>query len=174
MRLTLVTRSAAETEALGRRLGERAPAAGVLTLAGPLGAGKTVLAQGVLAGLGVPGPHPSPTYTIVRRYERAGGGPVWHVDAYRLGEPEELGWDEVLGGGGLVLVEWPDALAELLSADRLKVALARTGEPDGRRVALVACGESAEAWLARAAAEGLPGQPLENADEAKERSGCVG
>jgi tRNA threonylcarbamoyladenosine biosynthesis protein TsaE len=152
----LTCASAAETLALGRRLGETAPEAGVLTLAGPLGAGKTVLAQGVLAGLGVPAPHPSPTFTIVRRYVRPGPGrgPVWHVDAYRLGGPEEdLGWDEVLTGDGLVLVEWPEALASILPGDRLDVSLARQG-PSGeeRMVRLMARGSVARAWLARALA----------------------
>ena len=173
MRLTVATRSAAETEALGRRLGERAPASGVLTLAGPLGAGKTVLAQGVLAGLGVPGPHPSPTYTIVRRYVRRGGGPVWHVDAYRLGGPEELGWDEVLGGDGLVLIEWPQALADLLPLDRLEVAITRVGDASGRRVDLVARGEGASAWLSRAAAGGLPGHRAAGAAAPEERARCL-
>ncbi len=174
MRCALTTRSAAETEAVGRRLGARAPAAGVLTLSGVLGAGKTVLAQGVLAGLGVPGPHPSPTFTIVRRYVRPGGGIVWHVDAYRLAEPEELGWDEVLGGDGLVLIEWPEALAELLPRDRMEAVLARTGDGSARRIELIGHGQVAADWLGRAVAEGLPGSAGGEPDAEPAPAGWLG
>jgi tRNA threonylcarbamoyladenosine biosynthesis protein TsaE len=147
MRVALATESAAETAALGRRLGGAAPASGVLTLSGALGAGKTVLAQGVLEGLGVPGPHPSPTFTIVRRYAGR-AGPVWHIDAYRLGGPEDLGWDEVLEG--LALIEWPDALIEVLPADRLELSLTRPVGGERREIELVARGPAAAAWLERA------------------------
>ena len=143
----LATRTAEETRELGRRLGHAAPSSAVLTLSGPLGAGKTVLAQGVLEGMGVPGPHPSPTFTVIRRYARPGGGWAWHVDAYRLSGPEDLGWDEVLDA--LVLVEWPAALLELLPADRLEATLERVGA-EGRRLEIVATGALARAWLEQA------------------------
>lgn len=130
MRRELATTSAAETAALGRRLGAAAPRGGVAGLWGPLGAGKTVLAQGMLAGMGVPGPHPSPSFVLVRRYPRPGGGWAAHVDAYRLqlaagDRLEDLGWDELFGEGSLVIVEWAERVVAALPADRLEVRIAR-------------------------------------------------
>jgi tRNA threonylcarbamoyladenosine biosynthesis protein TsaE len=155
MERALVTRGPEETAAIGRRLAASAPPSGVLALSGPLGAGKTVLAQAVLAGLGVPGPHPSPTFTLLRRYPRPGGGWVWHVDAYRLaGADDDPGWEDVFAADALALVEWPEHLDGLLPADRLEVAIARpaAGPAEARRLKLRAGGPGAAAWLAAALA----------------------
>jgi tRNA threonylcarbamoyladenosine biosynthesis protein TsaE len=85
----------------------------VLLLSGDLGAGKTVLARGVAAGLGVPPDEvQSPTYTLVREHRAASGQRLVHLDLYRL-EPEEaaaLGLDEVLAAPGVKVVEWAERL----------------------------------------------------------------
>lgn len=98
------------TDAFGRRLAALIPDTGLaIGLRGPLGAGKSSLARALLRGLGVSGPVPSPTYTLVEPYV-AGGREIYHADLYRLGEPEEL---EMLGladiaEGAVLLVEWPE------------------------------------------------------------------
>lgn len=104
--------SAAETHRLGAALAPVLAPAGTLLLSGDLGAGKTVLAQGIGAGLGIdPAEVQSPTYTLVREHEGPGGRLV-HVDLYRL-DPEEvlgLGADELLAGPGVKVVEWAERL----------------------------------------------------------------
>ena len=81
----------------------------VVTLSGPLGAGKTTLARGLLRALGEEGEVPSPSFALVQPYD-ALALPVWHADLYRIeraDELDELGLDEVLATGAL-LVEWPE------------------------------------------------------------------
>ena len=101
------------TVALGRRIGERLLPGDVITLVGDLGAGKSCLARGIARGLGIGGRIPSPTFVIVAEYLQ-GRLPLHHVDLYRLSDPEELiqlGLDELIGGEGVVVVEWPDRAA---------------------------------------------------------------
>jgi tRNA threonylcarbamoyladenosine biosynthesis protein TsaE len=114
----------AETAALGRRVARLLRPGDTVTLTGPLGAGKTVFARGLirtfLAGEDVP----SPTFTLVQTYETA-RFPIWHVDLYRLksaGEVRELGLDEALERG-VLLIEWPDRMGHALPTDRLDVVI---------------------------------------------------
>jgi tRNA threonylcarbamoyladenosine biosynthesis protein TsaE len=137
-------------EAATARLG--AAIAGVLgvgdavCLSGPLGAGKSSLARGLIRAL-IPeaGDVPSPTFTLVQFY----AGPAFeiaHFDLYRLARPEEafeIGLDEALRDGAAV-IEWPERLGALLPIDRLDVAIRLEG--DARRVRITAHG----AWEGRA------------------------
>jgi tRNA threonylcarbamoyl adenosine modification protein YjeE len=98
----------------------------VLALRGPLGAGKSVLARAVARGAGVTGPMPSPTYNLLFRYAGRGGVEVYHLDLYRLDDPDdvwELGWDELAVGAQVVLIEWPERAESLLPPDRWDVGL---------------------------------------------------
>lgn len=144
------------TAALGRTLGAQAAPGDALLLAGPVGAGKTVLAAGVLQGLGIPGPHPSPTFTILRTYQ--GRLRAVHVDLYRLGDrfdPDELGWDDLCTAEVVTVVEWPEALGVHTPADALHVKLEPEGDRGGdRRLTLRATGPSSQRLLAAAIASG--------------------
>jgi tRNA threonylcarbamoyladenosine biosynthesis protein TsaE len=119
--------SEAETRALGARLAAELAPDGILLLSGDLGAGKTVLAQGVAAGLGIdPREVQSPTYTLIREHRVPGAGAarLVHVDLYRL-EPEEaaaLGLEELLAGRGVKVVEWAERLPFPVAA-RLRLVL---------------------------------------------------
>ncbi len=138
--LTLPTESA--TLSLGRALADQATAGDVITLAGPLGAGKTVLARGFLEHrLGTGTEVTSPTYTLVHVYDAA-DPPLWHFDLYRLedaGEIQELGLDEALAGG-ISLIEWPDRAQGWLPEDRLTIEITVDGTSDARRATLLGSG----------------------------------
>jgi tRNA threonylcarbamoyladenosine biosynthesis protein TsaE len=114
----------AATAALGARIASGLEVGDLVTLEGDLGAGKTELARGILTALGLTGPMPSPTFTLVQVYE-APRLVVHHYDLYRLEDPRELaelGLDEALEQGA-ALVEWPDRAGGLLPEDTLSVSL---------------------------------------------------
>lgn len=127
----------AATEALGARLAAIRPDDGVVHLVGDLGAGKTTLVRGFLRAAGHAGSVKSPTYTLVEPYMLA-GRKLFHLDLYRLTDPEELefiGLREMLTGA-LLLIEWPDQGRGVLPEPDLIVTL--TSEGQGRRAALAA------------------------------------
>ncbi len=100
----------------GIRFGQAAVAPLVVTLSGDLGAGKTTLAQAICAGYGVSDAVTSPTYALVQEY-LSPRSVVYHIDLYRLeGEKQltNIGWDEIVSGNGLVIVEWPERAGERL------------------------------------------------------------
>jgi tRNA threonylcarbamoyladenosine biosynthesis protein TsaE len=114
MSLEIFSNSAAETRALGRRLGELSLPGDWIGLTGELGAGKTCLTQGLAQGAGVDErvAVTSPTYVICQSYP--GRLPVHHLDLYRLTSPVELaeiGYDEMVYGDGVCVVEWFERIA---------------------------------------------------------------
>jgi tRNA threonylcarbamoyladenosine biosynthesis protein TsaE len=120
-------------EAFGARLGPPQ----LVTLAGDLGAGKTTLVQAICRGYGVSEPVTSPTFAFVHEYH-APRSPVYHLDLYRLGGAHELaniGWEDVLESGAVVLVEWPERARGELPASRIDLALEHvSGAQDVRRL----------------------------------------
>lgn len=130
-----------DTIALGVRLGGQLRAGDVVVLAGPLGAGKTVLARGIAQAMDVDGPVTSPTYVLARVHpaRRPGAPALIHVDIYRLldqtddilGELDSLDLDTDLEDA-VVVVEWGEGLAERLSDNHLDIRLERDAETDTR------------------------------------------
>jgi tRNA threonylcarbamoyladenosine biosynthesis protein TsaE len=111
------------TARVGAMLARLAKAGDVITLSGPLGAGKTALARGVIAALGHEGEVPSPSFSIVQPYGET-DPPVWHVDLYRIEDPseiEELGLDSA--ADAVLLVEWPERAGEGAWPDALRLSL---------------------------------------------------
>ena len=139
----------AEGGALAAALVAVAPPALFVTVAGELGAGKTTLVRGLLAGLGVAGPVRSPTYTLVESYP-VGPRRLHHLDWYRLegaDELEALGLRELLAPGDWVIAEWPErAPAVAAQAD---LALELSYEGAGRRLEARASTPGGAAILAR-------------------------
>jgi tRNA threonylcarbamoyladenosine biosynthesis protein TsaE len=129
---------AQDTKAAAARLGRRLAAGDLVILSGELGAGKTTFTQGLAEGLGVRGPVTSPTFVIVHVHPSlAGGAPLVHVDAYRLGslaELDDLDLDASVEES-VTVVEWGEGKAEVLSGSRVDVridrALAGAAPPDG-------------------------------------------
>ncbi len=112
--------------ALGAALAKVARPGDVIALSGELGAGKTSIARGLLAALGLEEEAPSPSFAIVQPYDPPEVRfPVLHVDLYRIensGEAEELGLDEARGDS-LLIVEWPERLGEDAWDDALWLTL---------------------------------------------------
>lgn len=124
----------AATEALGARLAASLRPGDVVALYGGLGAGKTTLARGLLAALGLAGEAPSPTFAIVQPYAPPEVRfPAWHVDLYRIENRRdiaELGLDDARTDCAL-LIEWPERLGDALWPDALRLRLETTA--DGAR-----------------------------------------
>jgi tRNA threonylcarbamoyladenosine biosynthesis protein TsaE len=121
------------TARTGAALASRVRAGDVITLSGPLGAGKTALARGLLAALGHAGEVPSPSFAIVQPYDDV-DPPVWHVDLYRIERPselEELGLDSA--ADAVLLVEWPERAGDNAWPDALRLSL-DFAEEDARRL----------------------------------------
>ena len=128
--LSVVSRSAEETRILGASLAPVLLPGDVLSLNGDLGAGKTCLVQGLAAALGVEQRVTSPTFTLVHEY--SGRFPIVHLDVYRLDyfqEVIDLGFEELLDPGAILIVEWGEAVAPLFPARYLDVELRHTGLP---------------------------------------------
>ena len=125
-RLTVHSVSADETRRIGRALGEAARPGDVLLLEGAFGVGKTVLVQGLAAGLGVEAPITSPSFVLMVQHR--GRLPLFHVDLYRLDGRMD---DEMLDGladaqdaGGVCAIEWPGALPTDLRAEATSIKIA--------------------------------------------------
>ncbi|MSR15687.1 MAG: tRNA (adenosine(37)-N6)-threonylcarbamoyltransferase complex ATPase subunit type 1 TsaE [Gammaproteobacteria bacterium] len=115
----------ADTCALAAHLASRVQAGSVITLRGPLAAGKTSFARGFLRGLGFTGTVKSPTFTLVETY-RVADFTVHHFDLYRLVDPGELyylGFDEYLLPGTIALIEWPERGGEFVPIPDLEITL---------------------------------------------------
>lgn len=140
---SVVTHSAAETEALGVRLAQFLSPGDFIALHGELGAGKTCFVRGVAAGLGVdPATYiTSPTYTLMNVYQ--GRHYLFHFDLYRIdfNDVAALGFDDYFYGNGVSLVEWSERLDEDLPAERLEISFFHVDDTS-RRLELVPFGAS--------------------------------
>ena len=142
--ITVNVPTAADMHELGLRLAAMLRAGDLLVMTGHLGAGKTTLTQGIGEGLKVRGPITSPTFVIARVHPSlAGGPPLVHVDAYRLGgfaELDDLDLDASVDES-VTVVEWGEGLAEGLADDRLEVIISRGDGPgEDREVRIVGVG----------------------------------
>ena len=119
---TRMTASYQDTQQLGMQLAALLRAGDVVTLQGNLGAGKSEFSRGVARGLGIEGPVPSPSFTILNTYD--GREKLYHFDWYRIADPQELydiGLDEFVGGDGVALIEWSERAEECVPETHLRV-----------------------------------------------------
>jgi tRNA threonylcarbamoyladenosine biosynthesis protein TsaE len=145
--MKLRTSSAEQTRAVAAAVGTQLQPGDLVVLAGDLGSGKTTFAQGLARGLGVDAPVTSPSFTLVQEYD--GRLPVAHVDVYRLDRLQELhdlGFDELVDGRGVTMIEWGDAVAQILPADRLWVRIEAGATDDERLLTVEFVGTT---WRAR-------------------------
>lgn len=134
--ITLHLEDEQATLELGKRLAVGLVPGMLVALRGPLGAGKTTLARGMLRGLGFEGRVKSPTYALVELYELSRLD-LYHFDLYRFSDPQELiesGLQETFNGTNVCIVEWPERAESVLPRADLEVSLAMT---NGARTALL-------------------------------------
>ena len=137
MKLVLISNSPEETMDLGRKLAESSKPGSTFCLTGDLGAGKSELARGVARGLGITGPVPSPSFTILNAYDE-GSVPLYHFDWYRIHDPDEIGemgFEEQLGGDGVALIEWSERAPEYLPERTLNIII-RTVDENTREITM--------------------------------------
>jgi tRNA threonylcarbamoyladenosine biosynthesis protein TsaE len=136
---------------LGQILGELLEPGDIVALRGELAAGKTLLTRGIAWGLGIPKEVrvTSPTFTLINEYW--GRLPLFHLDLYRLSDPEELQslpWQECLFGNGVAVIEWPERLGGLLPAKRWDIEFSILGE-ENRQMVIRGLGEHNLARMAK-------------------------
>ncbi|MBR6224013.1 MAG: tRNA (adenosine(37)-N6)-threonylcarbamoyltransferase complex ATPase subunit type 1 TsaE [Lachnospiraceae bacterium] len=113
-----------DTFEYARRMGENAKPGEIYCLNGDLGTGKTVFSKGFAKGLGIEDHITSPTFTIVQEYE--GRLKLYHMDVYRIADSEEMyeiGFDEMVEGDGVCLIEWAQIIDDILPKDRISVTI---------------------------------------------------
>ena len=125
MMIVKESNSREDTYRIGRKLGEQAVPGQVFCFFGDLGVGKTIFSQGFAKGLGVDDIVNSPTFTIVKEYDN-GRLPLYHFDVYRIGdvdEMEEIGYNEMVYGDGVCLIEWANLIEEILPDHYQKITI---------------------------------------------------
>ena len=119
--LTYISNSEEATKNIAFKLATYLSSGDIICLFGNLGTGKTVFASGLSTGLGLSEHISSPTFTIVNEY--IGKYPFYHFDVYRINSDEflDMGGDEYLYGEGIVLIEWPENIIDVLPSERLDI-----------------------------------------------------
>ena len=120
----------------GQRFGRATHSPLVVTISGELGAGKTTLVQAICEGYGVTCEVTSPTFALVHEYA-ASRSSVQHLDLYRLDRPDDLdalGWDEIVFGQDVVLIEWPERAGDRLPAGHVTLSLQHLPDDPDRRL----------------------------------------
>ena len=136
--LVIEFQNEAETAAFGVRLAATLRTGDVVRLEGPLGAGKSTLARGLIRAASGATDVPSPTFTLVETYETDSAA-IWHFDLFRLedrSEVWELGLEDALETG-IALIEWPERIDGMLPEDALRLVLS-VEEGDTRQLRIIA------------------------------------
>ena len=119
--------SVSQTERLGVRLGQLLSGSELICLKGDLGTGKTAFARGIARGWGSSVRVTSPTFTLINEYPRVGDGEIlYHCDCYRLSGLEVLettGLQDLLDREELLMIEWPERIAQWLPSERLEIEI---------------------------------------------------
>jgi len=147
MRIELTAATPEDTMAVGEAVASLIREGDAVALTGELGAGKTTFVRGAARALGFDGAVASPTFTLVREYQ--GRVRIYHVDVYRLERVQDvldLGLDEMEAEGGVLLVEWGDAVEGFLPDDHLLAEITLVSEGDARRIVVTGVGPS---WATR-------------------------
>jgi tRNA threonylcarbamoyladenosine biosynthesis protein TsaE len=170
--LAVISMSVEETRILGAALAPTLVPGDVISLSGDLGAGKTVFVQGVAAALGVDRRVTSPTFALVHEYEAR--YPIVHIDVYRLDSFQEvldLGFEELLDPGAIMLVEWGEALAPLLPRRYLEIDIRRSVDLDAMNQRDIVFRPRGDDWVRKLESMRKTAETLLNAASADESKG---
>ncbi|MEK7813690.1 MAG: tRNA (adenosine(37)-N6)-threonylcarbamoyltransferase complex ATPase subunit type 1 TsaE [Candidatus Desantisbacteria bacterium] len=141
--LTITTQRPEQTRAIGERLGHMLHEGSIIALIGGLGAGKTVITQGIAIGLGIDEDITSPTFMIVKEYSN-GRLPLYHFDLYRFDTSSQLDFfsiDEYLFGNGVCVIEWAERIEHLLPFEHMRIEF-QWCKGSKRQINLISKGES--------------------------------
>jgi tRNA threonylcarbamoyladenosine biosynthesis protein TsaE len=145
---SVITTNQEQTWKIGEMLGSRLDAGDTVCLYGDLGAGKTSFSYGIALGLEVEEQYiTSPTFTFVNEYQ--GRVPFYHIDLYRLTEPDELhniGFEDYIDSDGVTVIEWAERAEDELPAECLSVYLSYVND-HSREIGFLAEGERYEKLL---------------------------
>ena len=136
MTLNIITSNAAETKALGKKLGTLLKAGDCVLLAGELGAGKTTFTQGLASALKIKGDVTSPTFVIAREHKSLADGPnLVHVDAYRLNTLAEISQLDLVTDieTAIFVVEWGKGLVNDLVAEPIQITIDHNVDDENKR-----------------------------------------
>jgi tRNA threonylcarbamoyladenosine biosynthesis protein TsaE len=136
MTLNIITANAAETKALGKKLGTLLKAGDCVLLAGELGAGKTTFTQGLASALKIKGDVTSPTFVIAREHKSLTDGPnLVHVDAYRLSTLAEISQLDLVTDieTAILVVEWGKGLVNDLVAEPIQITINHNDDDENKR-----------------------------------------
>lgn len=147
--LVLFSKTPEETFRIGRILADGLRAGDVVALTGELGSGKTSLTQGIASGLGVPEEYAvtSPTFTLINEYPGRQMA-LYHWDVYRLAgcaDLPDMGYEDYLSGGGVMVIEWAEKIREAVPADALFVVMTYIDECT-RKIEISCCPERIDCW----------------------------
>lgn len=129
-----LSKSPAETEAFGKKLGEQLKSGSVVALYGGMGAGKTAFTRGIASGLGIAQGVSSPTFALVHEYE--GRLTVYHFDMYRVESWDDLystGFFDYLDAGGVMIIEWSENIEGAIPDKAIRIHL-RQGKTENERI----------------------------------------
>ncbi|MFI3226734.1 MAG: tRNA (adenosine(37)-N6)-threonylcarbamoyltransferase complex ATPase subunit type 1 TsaE [Clostridia bacterium] len=132
--MEIISNDVYETEIIGEKIGKKLQAGDVIALTGDLGAGKTAFTRGVARGVGYDGRVTSPTFAIVNEYY-CDKITVYHFDMYRISDGDELyniGFDDYLNSGGILIIEWSENITEYLPSDIIKIDIKNIDENSRR------------------------------------------
>lgn len=148
--LDIISHSAEQTTRLGMRLGKLLKSGDVICLSGDMGAGKTVFSAGIGRGWGAKSRFTSPTYNLVHQHKRdADKVLLYHLDCYRMkdsSEIESIGFDDMLDGQGILVIEWAERIDDALPKERLWIEL-KVSDDNRRNLIIEAGGKRHQALL---------------------------
>ncbi len=147
-RKRITSRSAKETQAIGKRIGRLLIEGDVLLLNGTLGAGKTALAQGIGMGMGLETQVNSPTFVLMARHP--GNVPLYHADLYRLTEVDEVEELDLVSQSedGVLIIEWPERGIELMPDYSVTIQLDPSTDENTREISITGNGDIFERIVA--------------------------